>query len=344
MNKKSSSSLWVSFAVSSCASVILSFFLGSWIIIFFRRMGIVDFRLPFPYEMIVISVFSGIIIGTIMMLIVGCSIINPLAKLREAIREVARGNFDVRLDEKIGIEQIREMVHDFNIMADEISGIETLRNDFIANVSHEIKTPLSSIEGYATLLQNDEITEQDRKEYSEFIFESAKKLSTLTSNILKLSKLENQEIVQVKNKFSLDEQLRLAILTLEPQWTEKEHELDIELEHIIYFGSEELLLQVWLNLLGNAVKFTPSKKKISVSLYREDGAVVVKIADEGIGIPKEAQSHIFEKFYQADKMRSSGGTGLGLALVSRIVTLCEGSVSVESEEGKGSVFTVKLPE
>ena len=344
MNKKSSSSLWVSFAVSSCASVVLSFFLGSWILIFFRRMGIVDFRLPFPYEMVIISVFSGIIIGTVMILIVGCNIINPLAKLRDAIREVARGNFDVRLDEKIGIEQIQEMVHDFNIMANVISGIETLRNDFIANVSHEIKTPLSSIEGYATLLQNDEITEEDRKEYSAFIFESAKKLSTLTSNILKLSKLENQEIVQVKNKFSLDEQIRRAILTLEPQWTEKDHELDIELDNIVYFGSEELLLQVWLNLLANAIKYTPPKKKISVSLFRDEDCVVVKIADEGIGIPKDSQSHIFEKFYQVDKMRSSGGTGLGLALVGRIVTLCEGTVAVESEVGKGSVFTVKLPE
>ena len=165
----------------------------------------------------------------------------------------------------------------------------------------------------------------------------------LTSNILRLSKLENQEIIPSKTRFSLDEQLRQALLLLEGQWSKKNIELDIELMPALFYGNEELLLQVWLNLLGNAIKFTPHYGVVSVRLIERTGQVTVAVSDTGIGIAPEAQPHIFEKFYQGDHTRAAEGNGLGLALVKRIVTLCHGAVSVESDTGEGACFTVTLP-
>ena len=342
MKKPAFSSLWISLVTYSIVTITISSFTVTWLIMFARRRGIIVFEGRSPLFPLITFLITGFFVGSIITFVVGKRIIKPLFKLSEAIREVARGNFSITLDETEGVEQIRETTHDFNLMVNELGGIETLRNDFVTNVSHEFKTPLASIEGYAALLQSSFLTEEDRLEYTSLIIESTKKLSALTTNILRLSKLENQEIVPVSKSFSLDEQLRRALLTLEPQWSQKELELDIDMDSVTFFGSEELLLQVWLNLLGNAIKFTPNGKKISVNLKKLNDEVEVKIADEGIGIPQSAIQHIFEKFYQADKTRYAEGNGLGLALVSRIVSLCSGTVSVTSEEGKGSCFTVRL--
>ncbi|MBP0980879.1 MAG: HAMP domain-containing histidine kinase [Oscillospiraceae bacterium] len=343
MKNKGSAGLWGAFVAIIFVSLAASSFVVTGLLINARRQGIIIFpqhRSLFP---LMSFLLSGVIVGTVIFALMGRLIIGPMMKLSDSIKEIARGNFEVEINEKAGLAQVRTVAHDLKIMAQELKGTETLRNDFIADVSHEFKTPLASIEGYAALLQNSSLSEADKNEYAGLIIESTRQLSTLTSNILSLSKLENQEIVPMRRKFLLDEQLRQALVLLEPQWSAKEIELDIEMEEIEFFGSEELLMTVWLNLLGNAIKFTPEKGIVGVRLKEIEGGVEVVVFDNGIGISPQALSHVFDKFYQEDKTRGNKGNGLGLALVKRIVTLCSGEITPESEVGKGSKFTVFLP-
>ena len=235
------------------------------------------------------------------------------------------------------------MYENFNAMTRELSGIETLRSDFIANVSHEFKTPLTAIEGYAALLRNRELTEKQRKDYLDKIAGNARKLSELTGNILWLSKLENQSVIPNKKYYRLDEQIRKTVLSLENEWSVKHLDFDIALPKTDFFGNEGLLYHVWFNLIGNAIKFSHENQTVKISMEEADGEVVVVIADSGCGMEEEAQRHIFEKFYQADKSHAKEGNGLGLTLVKRIVDLCNGHIAVESQLKKGSVFIVRLP-
>lgn len=290
-----------------------------------------------------IIVLFGLVISAGISLFIAKKIMKPIETLRYSLRKVANGDFSVRIEDESRLVSISEMNADFNAMAKELSSIETLRADFVANVSHEFKTPLSAIEGYATLLQNAKITEGRRREYVEKIISNTHALSTLTGNILKLSKLENQDSIRDKTTFSLDEQLRLAMLNLENEWAAKNIELDIDLKSVVYYGNETLLYLVWYNLIGNAIKFSKRDGKIEIRLVADDEKVTVKIKDYGCGIGAEEKKHIFDKFYQADGSHSGKGNGLGLALVKRIVILCNGEIFVESEINKGSVFSVILP-
>lgn len=230
----------------------------------------------------------------------------------------------------------------FNKMVKELNSIETLQSDFIQNVSHEIKTPLAAIEGYAALLSASTRDEQN-KLYAEQILKSSRQLSTLTGNILKLSKLENQSIISEKKTFSLDEQIRQAVLSLEPIWSAKNIDIDLNLPEISFYGNEDLIFQIWTNLISNGIKFTPSGGLVSVKMTAEDSFVNVVVADNGIGMTEEVQKHIFDKFYQAEGSRSMEGNGLGLTLVKKILSLCDGTIEVTSQPDLGSKFTVKLP-
>lgn len=270
-------------------------------------------------------------------------ILRPIRALSDASKTVATGNFDVSIDVRTDIEELNATFDNFNNMARELNSIETLRNDFVANVSHEFKTPLAAIEGYTMLLQDEDLSESERKEYIAKITESTRRLSSLTGDILLISKLDNQTFASQKNCFRLDEQIREAILTHEIAWTDKEIDLDIDLPEISYTGEENLLLQVWLNLIGNAVKFTPEHGCISVKVFESDNTVTVNINDTGIGMDEATLKHIFEKFYQGDSSHKSEGNGLGLALCKKIIARIGGSISAESTPGKGSVFTVTLP-
>lgn len=236
------------------------------------------------------------------------------------------------------------MAERFNSMVYDLSHIETLRSDFVVNVSHEFKTPIASVEGFATLLQNHRLTPEKHDHYVEKILDNACRLADFSSSILMLSKLENQETVMYKKEYRLDEQIRRSILALESKWAKKEIEFDMDLPRQMYYGSEQLLEQVWTNIVDNAIKHSPVKGVIHVSIDRADPYLSVTIADEGDGMDEETRKHIFEKFYQGDSSRKADGNGLGLALVKRIVDLCKGSVAVESEPGKGAAFTVMLPE
>lgn len=269
-------------------------------------------------------------------------LLTVLTGMNQAAGEVAKGNFDITLDENIPVEELRDMAHSFNRMTRELAGTELLRSDFVENVSHEFKTPLSAIEGYATLLQKPGLSGEKRSEYTAKILYNTKRLSTLTSSILLLSRLENQELDIPRETFCLDEQLREVILSQEESWSGKGLELDVDLDSADYWGNRDLLAHVWQNLLGNAVKFTPEGGQIRIRLRREDGGVLVSVADSGPGMSEDVRQRVFEKFYQGDPSRASQGAGLGLSLAKRIVDLYRGEISVSSRQGSGTVFTVRL--
>ncbi|MCC3868284.1 sensor histidine kinase [Terrisporobacter mayombei] len=283
------------------------------------------------------SVFTFIIIA------LANNFMKPVKKLIEATDKVSKGDFSIRLDEKNVHPGVLEMNVSFNKMVNELSSIETLRNDFIVNVSHEFKTPIAAIEGYATLLQDTTLTEDERMEYTNIILDSSRQLSSLSGNILKLSKLENQEIIPDKKYFSLDEQLRQALLLLETQWSKKNIDIDMDLKTISYYGSEDLLMQVWLNIFSNAIKFTSDGGLIVTTLNNTSKGISVSISDNGIGMTDEVQSRIFDRFYQGDKSRSFQGNGLGLTLVKRILDLCNCDINVKSKVNEGTTFNITLP-
>lgn len=267
----------------------------------------------------------------------------PISQLSAAIREVAAGDFSVRLPSGGRFKQVRETYDNFNLMVRELGATETLQSDFISNVSHEFKTPINAIEGYAMLLQDQHQTPAEQQEYVEKILFNTRRLSELVGNILLLSKVDNQAIVAAKAPFRLDEQIRQAILALEQKWNAKAIEFEVELEPITYCGNRSLLLHVWVNLIDNAIKFDPYGGEVDIRLFTKDGRAVCVIKDSGPGIPPPVQAHIFDRFYQAESSHQDEGNGLGLALVKRIVSVAGGTVSVESPPDCGAAFTVTLP-
>lgn len=291
--------------------------------------------------LIIVPLGISILIATILSSIFLKKILSPVRALSKGTEEVAKGDFTVQLDIPNDYE-FGMLTKNFNRMVNELSSIETLRNDFISNVSHEIKTPLASIQGFAKLIQDSNLGEEEKREFTDIIINESGRLSKLVSNILKVSKLDNQDIVTEKVKFSLDEQIRCSILVMEPEWGDKNIELDIDLNEVYIVENEDLLQQVWFNLIGNAIKFTDEGGTIKVKLIELKDKIVVKISDNGIGMDRETQRHIFEKFYQGDKSHLSSGNGLGLSLVKRIIELCNGKISVQSELGIGTTFIVEL--
>ena len=231
----------------------------------------------------------------------------------------------------------------FNNMVGELSTVETLRNDFISNVSHEFKTPLAAIEGYASLLQDPSLSNEQKSEYVEKILVSSKRLSALVGNILTLSKLDNETMPLARERYRIDEQVRICILALETKWMEKEIEFDVNMDSIEFSAIEALMNHVFSNLVDNAIKFSPHGGTIYVSLSQTATELHFSIANSGPPIDEETMKHMFEKFYQGDSSRKSLGNGLGLALVKRIVELSQGVIEVDSAPGAGSTFRVILP-
>ncbi|MDF2567027.1 MAG: two-component sensor histidine kinase [Oscillospiraceae bacterium] len=262
----------------------------------------------------------------------------------EALNKISRGDFNISItiNEHDPFSELAESV---NKMARELSSMESQRQDFISNVSHEIQSPLTSISGFAALLKSDSLTKQQREHYIEVIETESKRLSKLSDNLLKLSALESENVPLLLRDFRLDKQIEHAILILEPQWIEKNIDIDAEFEKISIHGDEDLLGQVWINLIHNAVKFTPENGLIKIKLYKNDCQIICQITDNGVGISKEDQIHIFERFFKVDKSRdrSLGGNGLGLSLCKKIIELHNGQIIMESELSKGTKFIVTLP-
>lgn len=288
-------------------------------------------------------VLAGCIIGALLASFMMRFYIRPLDDLVVATKRISEGDFSVRVGKNTRIREIGQLIENFNSMAHELEGIEMFRSDFINNFSHEFKTPIVSIRGFARQLAGGDLSEEDRLKYTEIIVAESERLSNMATNVLLLSKLENLELIAEKKEYSLDEQLRNCILLFEKEWSGKKIELDIEFDDIRYYGNEELMSHIWINIIGNAFKYTPENGRIIFRAFKKDGEIVVKIADSGIGMSRETMDKIFDKFYQGDRSHSETGNGLGLPLVKRIVELCFGRVVVESEDGNGTEFTVYLP-
>ncbi len=275
------------------------------------------------------------------------SLERPVEKITHAAQRMIEGDFSARISDADALgadENFQEIIDCINKMAEEFSGVETLRSDFVANVSHEMKTPLAAIQNYAALLNSSELSEEERKEYSKAISRSAERLSSMMTNILKLNRLENQQIYVNKTSFDLSEQLCEALLTFESVWEAKGIEIETDIdENITVFADFELLLLIWNNLLSNAFKFSEKGDTVSVSLKTDDqDSITVVVSDTGCGMSQEIGEHIFEKFYQGDPSRATEGNGLGLPLVKRVLDIVGGEIKVESKLGEGSRFAVKL--
>ena len=270
------------------------------------------------------------------------NIFKPLRKISDAIKSIADGNYDTRIEYNGKISELADAVENFNRMAVELRSVEMMRNDFISNISHEFKTPLSSLNGYLTLLQDNTLSENEKNEYISKAVFSMKNLNDLTENILSLSKIEHQSDFPAEETYRLDEQLREAVLTLEPYWEKKNISFDISLPEIKYTGQKSLLFRVWTNIIGNAIKFSNDNGNITLRLEESEHHYKIYISDEGIGMTEKEQEHIFDKFYQADPSRKSQGNGLGLALCKEIVSKCNGKIYVTSKPNDGSVFLVSL--
>lgn len=271
---------------------------------------------------------------------------RPVRRIVEGAEKLIKGDFSVRIElfRSIGGESGFDTIIDcFNRMAEELSGVETLRTDFIANVSHELKTPLSVIQNYGTMLQNPGLSDEQRVDYAKAITEQSRRLADLVTNILKLNRLENQNIYPAVHQYDLGEQLAECLLRFEGIWEKKKIDIDTDIEDAVFVESDdELLSLVWNNLFSNALKFTEAGGKVFLSLVSEGDFAVVKVSDTGCGISQEVGRHIFEKFYQGDTSHATQGNGLGLALVRRVVDIIGGDISVESKVGKGSTFIVKI--
>ncbi len=263
-----------------------------------------------------------------------------------AMGRIAKGDFSVRLDDQFREDKpFGDLAKGVNDMAIELSQMEALRQEFISNVSHEIQSPLTSIRGFAGVLQNEQLRQEDRLHYLNIIETESLRLSRITDNLLKLASLESKEIKFEPKPYRLDKQIRNLILACEPQWAGKRIDMDVSLEEVSITADEDLLSQVWINLIHNSVKFTPEGGKVSVALQRHNGKIEFRIADTGIGIPEQDKARVFERFCKADKSRerSKSGSGLGLAIAKKIVELHKGTIGLESRLGAGSTFIVSLP-
>jgi signal transduction histidine kinase len=289
-------------------------------------------------EIITLNSSIATVLGTIMFLIVGKMIVKPIKEITDATKKVATGDFNIILENKRE-DELGDLIDSFNKMTRDLGSIEILRNDFISDISHEFKTPITSIEGYTKLLaaSDDEV----KDEYTDIILQETKRLSTMASNILTINKLDNENIIN-SEEFRLDEQIRKSVLLLENKWSLKNIELDLQLAEVKIQGNKGLINQIWINLLDNAIKFSPSNGLISLELKENKDKCKFIIQDQGVGINKEDQERIFEKFYKADKSRSTEGTGLGLSIVKRIVDLHNGKIELYSKIGEGTRISVIL--
>jgi signal transduction histidine kinase len=271
---------------------------------------------------------------------------RPVSKIVRAAEKIMEGDLSVRIEKERSVDPndgFNVIIDYFNRMTEELSGMETLRTDFIANVSHELKTPLAVMQNYSTMLQNPQLPEVERMEYAKAITDASRSMAGMISNILKLNKLENQNIYPDTKTYDLGEQLCECLLGFEDVWEKKGIEIEADMEEqVLVKADPELLTLVWNNLFSNAIKFTEPGGKVRVTLNTQDEEAVVRISDTGCGISPEVGRHIFEKFYQGDTSHATKGNGLGLALVKRVMDITKGDIQVSSEVGKGSTFTVRI--
>ncbi|PEA06911.1 two-component sensor histidine kinase [Bacillus cereus] len=303
-----------------------------------------------PFVTFLISNMAGFVFIVLIWTLIGI-LMRPKREamiwtIIEPIQKIAKGDFSVKIrneekyDGEIGV-----LVKSINDMTDELNAMEKMRQEFVSNVSHEIQSPLTSIKGFARALQDNNLSEEKRKHYLTIIETETTRLSKLSQNLLKLTLLESEEYIPERVTYRLDQQLKQIVLNSEPLWAEKEIELELDLEKVQITADQESMSQVWINLIHNSIKFTPSGGTITIQLKEHEELVEVRIHDNGIGISEEQKQHVFERFYKADssRNRAHGGSGLGLAIVKKVVDLHQGEIKVESEEGNGTGFIVRIP-
>ena len=287
---------------------------------------------------------TSVIMGCFFSWIFSKRILSPFREIIDAVNRLADGDFKVRLHLTEELWESREMTKSFNHMAEELGSLEMLRSDFVNNFSHEFKTPIASIRGFARMLQREDLTREEQKEYLQIIVDESERLTGLATNVLNLSKIENQTILTGQVQFNCTEQIRRIIALLEPKWSKKNLKFLLEADEIMIYGNMELLEQVWINLLDNAIKFSPDSSGIELLLRKRPGGVLFTITDHGSGIPSEAQTHIFDKFYQGDTSHTVQGNGLGLTIAKKIIELHKGNIQIKKSDISGTIFEVMLPE
>lgn len=308
-----------------------------------HRLGVLKLGVKVPlWGPLLVFGMTSVIIGCLFSWVFSKRILTPFQKLIAAIDELAEGNFDVRLDLG-GMREMREVSESFNHMAEELGSLELLRSDFVNNFSHEFKTPIASIRGFAKMLQREDLSPQERREYLEIIVSESQRLTELSTNVLNLSRIENQTILTNQSVFNCTEQIRRMIALLEPKWSKKNQRFFFEGDEIKICGNRELLEQVWINLLDNAIKFSGEDTVISLLLRKRPGCVLFTVTDRGPGISDKSREHIFDKFYQGDSSHGTQGNGLGLAIAKKIVDLHKGSIRIVKTDASGTVFEVMLP-
>ena len=343
----SRSSLTIIFSVFVFAiilSAIALTSLGLWLLSLGGVISDVDGELQLGLVILFMTLIS-LIIGIIITFFSSRIPLKPINELINKMNRLAAGDFKTRLDfgEAVSSHPVgKELTESFNTMAEELENTEMLRNDFINAFSHEFKTPIVSITGFANLIESGNLTEEQRVQYARAIREESMRLSTMANNVLILTKVENQTILTDILRFNLSEQIRSAVLLLEEKWTAKNVDLQLDFEEYDVEGNEELLKQIWINLIDNAVKFVPPEGVVSFKILKKEDSVCVNISNTGAEIPSDKLDKIFNKFYQVDESHASQGNGIGLAIVKRIVELHNGEITVNSEKGV-TVFTVILP-
>ncbi len=311
--------------------------------LFLYATGIFQIPVLAPIISQLIALFVSIVIGTSISAVVGKTVLKPLNQLIKATKIVATGDFSVRVEEINNKSELGDLLRNFNHMTEDLGSIEMFRNDFIDNFSHEFKTPIVSIRGFAKQLQNNNLSAVKRKEYTDIIISESERLTNMSANILVLTKFENQRIIINQTEYEVDEQIRNCIILLEPQWSAKNIQLNLNLEPTKIYGNTEMLSHLWINLIENAIKNSDPNGNITIECHEILEDIQFKISNNGNGMDDKTLKHIFDKFYQGDRSHTSPGNGLGLSIVKRIVELSRGEIAVESKINQITRFTVKLP-
>ncbi len=327
-------------SVSSICSFTLTMLLKG---LFIPWLGAVE---TFIFGIAVKELIQPIMTVAISFLLIGSTInaiMTPLTRVSDATQKIANGDFSVRLKESGRDTEIGRLQSNFNRMAKELEGNEILKKDFAANMSHQFKTPLSIIKGYSSLLAEESISDEDRIKYATLITRESERLALLSENILKLSKLESQGLISSPKKFLLDDQILQSIVRLQPKWEAKNIEFIIDIPMTYYTGDEELLSQVWFNLVDNAIRYSEKDSEITVTMKKSSKQIVVSVSDNGMGMDEETKKRAFSRFYRGSSVHGKGGSGLGLPIAAKIIELHAGSIEIESEPNKGTCITVILP-
>ncbi len=327
------------FAVVIFIIMLLTMFIMFIGIVILTHLGFTEPN-PIKFPLFMFAIFS-IIIGTILALFLSRVPLTPFREISTALDKLAKGDFNTKLNLR-GPDEIHELNARFNNMAQELGSIELLRSDFVNNFSHEFKTPIVSIRGFAKILRYQDISKEEHEEYLDIIINESERLADLATNVLNLSKIENQTIASNKTYYNGSEQIRRVIALLESKWSEKNIDINFDCSEIEFYGNAELLIQVWTNLIDNAIKFSPENSSIGINIIRKTDSVIITVSDKGTGISEETQKHLFDKFYQGDTSHITKGNGIGLTLAKKIVELHNGNIFVKNNS-IGATFTVELP-